>query len=1562
MDAPLASILLRKQQSDSYFFSAFDGQAHEIESIFHEAAFAEPYCLVVKDAGKDNRFKDHPSVLSAGVRFAAAVPINGFDGGRLGTLAVYDFAARGFNASQKKDLTYFAKLISSQVGLLRVIDLDSTIVQSANESMEAIYTQDLNGRILEANSSFELATGYSRSSLIGMNCNKLLAPQSAAALQQLFVSILGGEVAYPIELTFVHREGQPITLEVRLRLNFGMGKPSSLLCVARDITERIQRETGLQQISEAISSVTGEAFFHSLAENLAQFLGVKYVLAGELSAGFPQRIRTLAASKDGAPMANFDYEVADTPWERVIQGEFSFHPSGTSGLFKNAPLLERMGIESFMGMPLRSSQGTVIGLLSIMDTVEWTPNRRSEAAVRIFALRAASELERRMDERERLRLSNLVENTSDLVVLLSLSGEVQYLNKSARDICGPGSSEANEVKHYLQRQLEDSFAEIRFGTPALSGTGALEYCVKLRHVLTGESIPIEFAASLLKNPSDGEPESIAMFGRDLRRHIAASLALREADRQYLTTISTAADGIIMRMADGNIAACNASARRIMGVSDLHIFNEVLYKRWLWFREDGSQLDFDDHPSAIALRTGVDQAATVIGFTRQDGVRVWLSVTSFPLMRPGESKPYGVISSFSDVSQTREFNAGLKQLHRLASAHYNSGEDIFQDFLRTGCEMFGLPHGFISELSAGNIVIRHAESSLDACQPGSSIPYAESFCSVVLEQNATVAVEDTERESKYVVPRIFREAGIRSYFGTSVLLAENVYGVIGFFSLEPKPADFFSRQRHEILELMARSLGRVILEEKIRESRMRAEEELRRSEHLFRSIIENTSDFVCILDSNRNLKYASPSIARTFALTSGPLQGMSMQDLADAADREQLKEQERIWLSLPGPHPPFELRVNQPGGGIIHLECVATNLLSDPGIAGVVISGRDITERKMAQILEWDRNNVLEKIARSGPPHEIFREIAQMVERQQPGLRAAILLLRRGQLVWESAPGFPGDCMASFPRITVNPHAGFYAMAAYSRQPHTVMDVRLDPFWRARKHLAAEIRIGACMALPIVSAGARVESASGARVERASGGQVLGVFAAHFEAGVDINDRHRNLMNTAVSIAAVSMEHNLLNDQLSYQSRNDALTGLPNRLQLQERLPIAIEKARAQGKMLAVCVVDLDRFKQINDSLGHAMGDRLLKQVGLRFHHCAKQGWLLARMGGDEFAVVLTGLSGSEEALARAEELLSCLRAPFVVDEHELFVTSSMGIGMFPADGRDVASLLRNADSAMHMAKHKGNDSLEFFKPDPGANALRTLEMETYLRRAIENNELQILFQPQVDLDGRVDSMEALVKWDHPKLGRIPPSQFIPIAEESGMIAPIGAWVLRQACLQNAAWQAAGLRPIRVGVNVSAMQFARPDFVETVAGALLEAGLNPRYLDLELTESILIRNLEESIARMAILRKVGVSISIDDFGTGYSSLSYLRRLPADTLKIDQSFLRDSTFDSGTPAVFQTIVSLAHNLGLSVVAEGVETAAQLELVRAAGCDKAQGHYFGEAVTPEVVPLLLSESWPR
>ncbi len=419
------------------------------------------------------------------------------------------------------------------------------------------------------------------------------------------------------------------------------------------------------------------------------------------------------------------------------------------------------------------------------------------------------------------------------------------------------------------------------------------------------------------------------------------------------------------------------------------------------------------------------------------------------------------------------------------------------------------------------------------------------------------------------------------------------------------------------------------------------------------------------------------------------------------------------------------------------------------------------------------------------------------------------------------------------------------------------------------------------------------------------------------------------------------------EQMEYQAYHDSLTGLPNRLLFRDRISVALAHAKRAGRGAAVMFLDLDQFKLVNDTLGHTVGDRLLQAIGSRLVHCVRAEDTVARMGGDEFTILLADLSDRRAASPVAQKVLEAVRHPVHVDQHELYVTTSIGIAMYPDDGGDAETLLKNADRAMYRAKDLGRDNFQYATPAHFDMADTRLALERSLHHAIERTEFEVQYQPMVEIaTGRVVGAEALVRWRHPEHGLMQPEEFIPLAEETQLIVPLGAWVLRTACAQMKAWHDAGHPWLRIAVNLSPRQFQDQQLVTTVEAILSEVRFPPAYLDLEITESTAMQNAEMSLSILNRLKEMGIRISIDDFGTGYSSLSYLKRFPIDTVKIDQDFVRDLTSDDA--AIISAVISMARALNLRVIAEGVETEEQLAFLRREQCSEMQGFLFSEPLS--------------
>ena len=454
----------------------------------------------------------------------------------------------------------------------------------------------------------------------------------------------------------------------------------------------------------------------------------------------------------------------------------------------------------------------------------------------------------------------------------------------------------------------------------------------------------------------------------------------------------------------------------------------------------------------------------------------------------------------------------------------------------------------------------------------------------------------------------------------------------------------------------------------------------------------------------------------------------------------------------------------------------------------------------------------------------------------------------------------------------------------------------------------------------------------------------------------INDRAGRATGVVIVFRDVSAARAIAK-QIAHSAQHDFLTGLPNRLLLSDRIHHAITLARRHTKQAAVLFMDLDGFKHINDSLGHPIGDKLLQSIAKRLTACMREADTVSRQGGDEFVVLLSELARPEDAAIAAKKLLGAVALPHSIAEHQLHVTASIGVSVYPDDGLDADTLLKSADTAMYQAKENGRQGFQFFKPAMYVRAVERQLIETNLRLALERREFALQFQPKIDLTtGGIVGAEALLRWTHPSQGPVSPAQFIPIAEECGLILPIGNWVLRAACAQAKAWADAGLPATTMAVNVSAMEFRDAGFLEGLFAILDETGLNPEALELELTESVLMKSPEYVAAVLENLREKGVRVAMDDFGTGFSSLSYLRKLPLDTLKIDQSFVRQMTTSQGDASIVTAVIDMARGLNLRVVAEGVETVEQQAFLVARQCDEAQGYYFSKPVPgPQFARLL-------
>jgi diguanylate cyclase (GGDEF)-like protein len=612
--------------------------------------------------------------------------------------------------------------------------------------------------------------------------------------------------------------------------------------------------------------------------------------------------------------------------------------------------------------------------------------------------------------------------------------------------------------------------------------------------------------------------------------------------------------------------------------------------------------------------------------------------------------------------------------------------------------------------------------------------------------------------------------------------------------------------------------------------------------------------------------------------------------------------------------------------------------------GWVATHEDVTERARANVLREEQAQILEMIAVSAPLDNVLDRLVRLIESQMTRIIGSVLLLDDDgvHLRLGAAPNLPKAYNEAIDGLRIGPDVGSCGAAAYRRETVAVADIMGDSLWKDYREAAAAHGLRSCWSTPILS----------------HHGAVLGTFAIYSREVREPTAAEARLVDVATHIAGIAIERKKAEDRIHFMANHDALTGLPNRTLLKDRLTQAVLYAQRYDRWATVVFIDLDNFKFVNDSLGHNVGDELLKIVGARMISCIRATDTVVRLGGDEFVVLLFDQPKSADIIsATLQKIRAAIAEPIRVDGHDLTVTCSIGLANYPNDGADADALLANADAAMYRAKEIGRDNFQFYTPELNTKVHEKFVLQKELRNAILRSEFVLHYQPQVDLrTGRVFAVEALIRWRHPTLGMVPPIKFISMAEETGLIVPIGDWVLHEACRQNKAWQEAGLPPMTICVNVSARQFKERNWVGRVAGALRESGLEARYLELELTESLIMQDVDQAVATMRELQILGVQLSVDDFGTGYSSLAALKNFPVARLKIDKSFISDILNNENDRAVASAVISLGQKLNLRVIAEGVETEDQVTFLRANNCDEMQGYHFSRPIPAAGIEKLL------
>ena len=682
-------------------------------------------------------------------------------------------------------------------------------------------------------------------------------------------------------------------------------------------------------------------------------------------------------------------------------------------------------------------------------------------------------------------------------------------------------------------------------------------------------------------------------------------------------------------------------------------------------------------------------------------------------------------------------------------------------------------------------------------------------------------------------------------------------------------------------------------------------EIKESEVRFRGLVESSSDWIWEVDANARYVYASPKIKDLLGYEPAEVLGKTPFDLMPADEAEHLAP---VFAAITAEHRPFQALENRnlhQDGRIVVLETSGAPILDrDGNLLGYRGIDRDITARKLAD--------------------KAIQESTQ-----------------RLSLHFQQTPLAVVEWDADFRVVDWNPAAenifGYTKAEAVGRH---AMELILSERTRSQVSQIWE-------SLLLGRGGLRSTNENITKNGKT-------IYCEWYN--TPLTDTSGRVIGVA-SLAHDVTDQKLTAERISYLAYYDDLTGLPNRMLFKDRLSQAFIEADRKERLAGIMFMDIDHFKDVNDTLGHEAGNVLLQMAARRLQDCFRPSDTVARFGGDEFAVVLADMGHVDDVIQVAQNVVDSFKEPFDILGHEIFVTFSMGITLYPFDDGNTENLLRDADSAMYVAKAAGRNCYRFYAASMTASAEARLALQAGLRHALDQNEFILHYQPQLELgSNRITGVEALVRWQHPVKGMISPAQFIPTAEETGLIVPLGEWVLRTACAQAKAWQEQGMANVRMAVNLSARQFKEPLFPQRVLAIVNETGLDPHCLELEVTESILVDGLESVSAVLQDFKQAGIMIALDDFGTGYSSLSYLKRFPIDKLKIDQSFIRDVLTDANDTGLVRAIIAMARALGLKVIAEGVETQGQLDFLHADGCDEIQGYHIARPMPAEQVADLI------
>ncbi len=1042
---------------------------------------------------------------------------------------------------------------------------------------------------------------------------------------------------------------------------------------------------------------------------------------------------------------------------------------------------------------------------------------------------------------------------------------------------------------------------------------------------------------------------------DITQRKQAEDALSESEQRYRFLANHATDLISRHQLDGAYLYASPACRTLLGYEPEELLGRLAYH--LFHPDDLAQVK-QAHQMALA-NPDSDITPFCYRVRRKDGQYIWFETTGKAVTDPRTGEVQELVAVSRDISdRQRTANSLLIQKRVL-------------EMIATDCpllETLNVLTQLLNDQIEGakvSILLLDDEGQRLHCAASANLPleYVNAIdgvaiapdrgsCGSAICQQRLIISKDIVKDIRWKYDcQVALQHGLRACWSQPIVSSQGqVFGTFATYYDQPKEPSSAELQALEI----ATHLAGIAIERK------QVDKALRQAENKYRSIVENAVEGIFQTTLDGHYLTANSMLAKIYGYESPEdlvrsLTNVTEQLYVDAARRRDFVK----YIEQEGAVFGFESQVRRKNGEIIWIsECARTirNAVGEPiGYEGTI---EDITQRKVVEAELHYREQLLQGVAEATNCLLTNPDI-------QTAIPDALAILGQASgadrvYIYENHPHpSTGELSMSMRYEWVGLHIpSSITQPHWQNQPYSTFG--MERWYRA--FLAGQPVSGQASDFPL------------AEQELLQRDRILSILMVPVfiddqlwgYIGFDDCSQERTwlisdesiLVAIAASIGgAIKRQHT--EHQMRYQAFHDALTGLPNRSLFDHRLPLAIAQAHRHKELLAVAFLDLDRFKTINDTLGHAIGDQLLKKVTQRLQDCLGEENTLARWGGDEFTLILPNLHSPKDAALIAQQVIHCLRPEFQVVGHDLHITGSLGIALYPQDGNDPKTLVQNADAALYRVKEQGRDHYAFYTSTINSQASELLVLDNNLRHALKREEFVIHYQPQVDLQtGKMVQVEALMRWRHPQKGLVSPGTFIPLAEENGMIIPMGEWILEAVCHQIQAWQRLGLQPIPVSVNLSARQFQQPNLAQTIATILTDTHTPPHLLDLEITETAAMQDVEFTCAILEELRSMGVQISIDDFGTGYSSLNYLKRFPLNALKIDRTFVDDLTRDASDAAIVAAVITLGHGLNLRIVAEGVETQAQADLLRSLQCDVIQGYWFSPPLTAEDMSNFLNQ----